>query len=426
MTLSTRNRNHRRWGTLGGVVVSLVLPAVLPYATAHPIDSWGEFTLFQNRTLAQALREARAQASVVFIYVPAPGQSAPAYLETPEPRYWLLSKLLVEETVALKLEVRSNTNALAPYRLSEYPVMLLLNPDGSERRRTVGDKSPEHLQRWLEEDLSGKDTIARLRQAIARAEETDPLLRQRLGDALVRCGKFAEGLAEYSWCVEVGLVEHRAYVRRHRDVLLAGIAELGKRYPPALAALRNFQKAMAQTILAEPNNHTMATNLAILNARIGDRAHTLAMFDKLPIKSRARHTLFDHVFEELVKRRRYDEAVYTPKPGHLYKASTDLGVRDVRRAFRREVIAVQLGRAPRLEDPNASLDRGVRAFAIRRGLLLVEALAGLGRTDEALELARKVTDFDNTPETRALLIQHAERAGCTALRTALDEEPPRP
>ena len=388
---------------------------------AHPIDAWGDFKLFKRLTLDQAKTTAREQAAIVFVYASGPGEEVPAYLESPEPRYWLLSKLIIEETVPLQLEVGNCVGALDPYGVAQYPTLLLLNADGTERRRMIGDATSEQLQQWLEEDLSGADTIDRLRKAIASAETVDPLFRERLGDALLRMGKKQEALAEYVWCVDTGFLLNVRYMARHRSILAARLADMARTFPPAKQTLKRFQKEMAATIIANPSNHLTAMMLAEIDLRLGETAHTLAVFDQLPPKSRARHTLFNTVFAELVNQKRYGEAVFVPAPDKRYRPAINLQIRNAARAFRQEVVAVQMGRLAGLEDPNAPLERGMRSYAILRGVLLVEALLGTNQVEDAIDLARKVVEFDDTQKTRTLLVEHAKRAGYTSLADELPE-----
>jgi hypothetical protein len=79
-------------------------------------------------------------------------------------------------------------------------------------------------------------------------------------------------------------------------------------------------------------------------------------------------------------------------------------------------------RAPTDEPPEACLERGTRAFAIRRGAALVEALAALGRTEEAKELMERVVRFDDSPHTLSLLKNHVRRAGHEELADQIGKE----
>ncbi len=60
---------------------------------------------------------------------------------------------------------------------------------------------------------------------------------------------------------------------------------------------------------------------------------------------------------------------------------------------------------------NEMQQASLRRLAVANGARGVEALAGAGQTERANALADKIIQFDNSPETRGQLLQHASRAG---------------
>jgi hypothetical protein len=220
--------------------------------------------------------------------------------------------------------------------------------------------------------------------------------------ALVRCGKFDQALEEYLWCLEVGLRQNILYAAARRRLLLKGFVSLTEQYPPARAALLERRAAMEQALRGDQDSANLARDLAELNCCLGNEARNLALYDQLPPRSKARHILFDRVLDQLVECRRYGDV---------------LAVLDPLRVFSQEAHLARIRGGSNERGPEAAQQRGTRAFAVARGAALVEALAGAGRVKEAHALIKAILRYDDTPETRALLKQHAGRAN---LETSFD------
>jgi tetratricopeptide (TPR) repeat protein len=405
-------------GRIQWILAGVLLCA--PAALAHRNHAFG--SVFDNVSPAGAFELAKKEFTLVLVYVTRPGGKASDCFETPSWEDWRKIDLLIREVVLVKVDPSWGLKEMAPYRIEEPPVILLLDAEGEELERWPGDISLDRLVSGLAAKLNDKAAVARARRAVDRGGGKNPYQRERLAQTLLRHGSFAEALEEFMWCVGVGLEENMRFAAARREFVFKDLVALIKQYPPAEQALREQQEAMTERLLVRPDDINLAGNLVELNARLQEDERTLALFDALPEGSRTRRILFDRVLNLLVKKKRYGEVIAAPNPNRAFRYSKDLAVRDANRAFKKEVNLARMRRAPKDEPPEAYLERGTRAFAIRRGAALVEALAALGRTEEAKELMERVVRFDDSPHTLSLLKNHVRRAGHEELADQIGKE----
>lgn len=396
---------RQRLARLGLVALLVFGWASLP-AGAHRGHGFGN--PFHAVSLEEACQLAQQELKLVFVFATEPHGSALPYLERPTWGDWRAIDLLIRETVAVKLEAQQHAAELQRYEIENYPTMLLLNPDGTERCQLAGNLSAEQLMQALAADLSAKDSIARVQKAVEKTQGEDPFTRERLAETLARCGRPDQALEEYLWCLEVGLRENIPYAATRRRLLLNGFVSLAEQHPPARAALMERRAAMEQTLQSKRDSANLARDLAELNGCLGDEDRNLELYDQLPPRSRARHVLFDRVLDQLVAHQRYVDV---------------LAVLDPLRAFSQEARLARIQGGSNERGPVAAEQRGTRAFAVTRGAALLEALAGTGRAQEARSLVNAILKYDDTPETRASLKEHARRAQNQELVSYIESRP---
>ena len=389
----------RETGFAQHALVSLLLLAWLTStASAHLGHGFGN--PFHAISLDEARKMARDEFKLVLVFVTEPGGSAFAYLERPTWEDWRTIDLLIQEAVAVKLDATRHAADLRSYQIDQSPVLLLLNPDGTVLSRWNGDLSAARLMEKLTADLSGQDAIYRARQAVKQTENNDPYMRERLARALTRCQKYDEALTEYLWCLETGLANNVPYARARRSIMLTGFVSLAEEHPPARKALIDQRDAMEQSLRDGGDSANLARDLAELNECLGEAQRNLALYDQLPERSKARFILYDRVLAQLVEHGRYSEALRRIEP---------------MRAFSQEVRLTRIYGGAEERSVRAARHRGTRSFAVARGAMLVEALAGTGNHQEARALAKAVFSYDGTEDTRNLLKEHAERVRDSAL-----------
>lgn len=376
----------------GLALLALGSAAAAP-AWAHRGHAFGN--PFHDLSLTEACELARDEHKLVFVYVTRPNELATDALEQPTWSVWRAIDLLIRETVAVRLDSGRDADALRPYELGEPPTVLLLESDGRLVRRLPGDAALTPLMNTLEDVLSSDKALARVRAALQDVGQDDPLARERLADALARHGDPAAALRHYRWCIEVGLQKQISYAAARRRLVMNSLVQLGEPYAPARQAAEEIRDKMEAALLGGEDNANLARDLAALNRALGDESRTLSLFDRLPKRSRARYTLFDRVFEQLVEQKRYADI---------------LALADPSQTFRQEVFMARQNRGLWDDSPDAPHTRGQRAFVVRRGACLVEALAATGRTAAARKLIDAVLRFDDRAETLATLRSRAARA----------------
>ena len=320
-----------------------------------------------------------------------------------------VAALLVEKTVALKIDAEKEAALAKKYKINAYPTVLLLKADGTIIDRLIGYRAPDVFIADFNSALSGKSSLERARETADADGGLDPMKREDFGDALAQSGKKDEALTEYLWCFDEGLKHAPAYVGVRSSYLLSAIARLAKNYPPALEALKTRRDAAKQSLANNPRDRTAAGDFSSLNHALEDDAATLAYFDELPAGSPVRTAIGYHVFGLLLEAKRYADAAeampykrYIGRFDHVVKQFSGPGVTKLR--------------------PGAM--ESMRKFQCENAAEELEALAGSGSLDESRELIKKILDFDHSDETVATLRKHLERAGRIDLLPTT--EPPAP
>ena len=228
--------------------------------------------------------------------------------------------------------------------------------------------------------------------------------RYRKAQKLARSGDSAAALKEFLWCFDGGMPRLPAFTGVRTSYLLDSIAELGKAYPAALAALRERRDQASQQILNSENDSSAAMDLAALNSTLKEEQNTLAVFDQLPAEDRRRPMLALVAYDQLVEAQRYSDALL----GRSYA--------NINMLFEMGKMELPLpANAPDAETIRKNQHDGLIDSTVKS----VEALAGAGDLDHARTLAGRLLAYDSSPETKALLQQHATRAGQAGLLEGL-------
>ena len=385
----------------------LLLGGLTSIAPAHLGHGFGN--PFHAVSLEEARKLARDELKLVFVFVTEPGGLALEYLERPTWEDWRTIDLLIQETVAVKLDASRHASDLHAYQIDRSPAIFLLDPDNGVVCHLTGELSAPQVMETITVHLSGEGAVARARQAVKKADH-DPYMRERLARALARCEEFDDALAEYLWCLETGLSTNIPYAAARRSIMLTGFVSLAEAHPPARKALNERRAAMEQALCSGQDSANLARDLAELNECLDEAKRNLTLYDRLPERSKARYILYDRVLGQLVEHRRYSEALRFMEP---------------LRAFSQEVRLTRIHGGAEERSARAARHRGTRAFAIARGAILAEALAGTGKHQEARALVDAVFKYDGTMDTRSLLKMHAGRAQDSALEKYIDSLPTR-
>lgn len=272
----------------------------------------------------------------------------------------------------------------------------------SEKRAVEADADAGALLAAIQSSRGGAGAAAAPAGSLAAPLESGPITadtvqaRYRRAQELARSGDPAEALRELLWCFDTGMVQVASFGGVRRSFLLGDLSRLGERYPAALDSLRERRDAAEKRLLASETDFDAAANFSSLNQYLKDQERTLAVFDQLPADDRRRRTLAMTAFDVLLERKRYSDAA-------LGRTFSQMVQQFDRSAEERPIPAS-------IKDPTA-LRKAQQSYLVTSTANHVEVLAGVGKLDEARQLAAKLIARDGSPETRAKLQTHVERAG---------------
>jgi hypothetical protein len=211
---------------------------------------------------------------------------------------------------------------------------------------------------------------------------------------LARRGDSAAALEEFLWCYDEGMVSVQSMGAVRNSFLVGALGRLAAFYPPAEEALRARRDAAERTMRSDPADSQSASDFAALNNALGENLRTLEFIKTLPTTDRRRESMSRHVVQDLVKQRRYAEAIHFVNYGNLL------------RSFELGKSGTIVGGSVTEERANMRMKSLVRTTSQN-----IELLAGAGDTERARDLLERVLAVDRSEETLTTLRQHLERAG---------------
>jgi hypothetical protein len=177
----------------------------------------------------------------------------------------------------------------------------------------------------------------------------------------------------------------------YQQMAMSGLQNLGRNYPPALAALRQLRDAAVEKLRTHPPEaQQVVAEIGLLNERLGDGQATMALYDTLPVGDPGRQALGNIGHNAFVQARRYADALVGKSFGNMLN-ELEMGMR---------FSSGQTGQ---------SLTNS-RTFAVQGTLTNIEVLTGAGQLEDARALTEKLLAFDNSEATRAAIQRHVERA----------------
>jgi len=180
------------------------------------------------------------------------------------------------------------------------------------------------------------------------------------------------------------------------QILSSSLARLAKSFGPAKDALRELRDEAMQDLTANPEDARLATEVAILNQRLGEDSLTIALYDALAPDDPRRQGLAAITFPALVESGRYADALVGKPLGSMLNA-----------------LQAGIERAGTLIGSNQN---GFREHLVNDTAANIEVLAGAGKLDDAQVLAERLLAFDSSESARAKVVKHLDRAGATRRR----------
>lgn len=307
---------------------------------------------------------------------------------------------LGENTVALKLDAEVETELANHFRVSAYPTMIFVAPDGTERGRIVGYRDAAQFLEQAPKRLAGESELVEI-DAKLEQNADDMMLRMDRGDVLVRERRYEEALAEYLYCFDEGR-DAPGFGGVRLSFLLGDISRLGQAYPPALDALRLRAKGFEAKLRNGIGTFADAHDMCALHRELGQPERNLEVFDLLrEAEAEERNELlvtsmFRLVVEQLVEAERYQDI--------LDFAGDPLD--EVRESLREFELTSSF--AQEMPDPEEVLQT-LRKLEIDGAEPYVVAYFGLGRDEEALELANVLLEFHPVAATATALSRLARK-----------------
>jgi RNA polymerase sigma factor (sigma-70 family) len=272
----------------------------------------------------------------------------------------------------------------------------------AEKRTRAADDDKARL---LAEIASSRTAAASSSVAAPVAPQPEKITQKSVQERFNRAqdldgkGRFAEALADYLWCYDIGMVKEKSFSGVRVSFLIMRLLELGGKYPPALAALKERRDQSEQRMLAGSGDRKIAADFATLNDALGDSDRTLAAFDRLSPTDPQRQGLATHLESVLLEAQRYTELAQTKPYGQMTMEFETLQQASTRASLGMEAKST------------------MKDMAINKAVQNIELLAGAGDLEHARELALKLLDFDSSAATQALMLAHMTRAGQPSLLT---------
>jgi RNA polymerase sigma factor (sigma-70 family) len=246
----------------------------------------------------------------------------------------------------------------------------------------------------LAEEQNGKllNSAKKMQAGDAAQAEADALpitsemvsARFKRAQELVKTGDPALALRELLWCYNTGMPRISGMSAVRVSFLPAALSELGERYPPALAALRDLRDQALPRVQASERDFEATQEFASLNYALKDDQANLTLFDQFPPGDSRRKLLAGASFDYLVTNQRYQDAA-EGKPYSTISSMFELLIEH-----------------DTPQDPENAITLTAKN---------IEMLAGVGDLEHARALAARLLAYDNSPSTRAVIQQHAARAG---------------
>ncbi|MCB9854449.1 MAG: thioredoxin fold domain-containing protein [Phycisphaerales bacterium] len=400
-------------------------------------------TPFEDISYPAAVRKAQAESKVVMIDFYTTWCPPCKMLDS---RTWPnadVQKWLAKHAVSIKVDAEASKEFADRFKVRAYPTIVFVRPDGTVLDRLVGFHNPTNFIEAAEGVLSGKDAIARAREAFQAGDMNDPSRRDDFARKLVDYGDFQEALKHYLWCFDHGEQYQRSYSGVRVSFLLSNIKNLADTYPPAMAALKDRRDACEKKIrdfvageklerkkskekgllgflgrvggIELPPIFDVTGDLAALNNTLGDGARTINVYDELKACDRkasgtARKAMFHWIADDLLEARRYKDYVEDGDPVHSCTLQFEVF----------EFTKSQLGGEDK--DTMKMVLEHTRTSAISDAGSGYEACVGANRLDLANQIKDGLIGFEASFFAFDTLISGAVRAGRFDLLQALSDE----
>jgi thiol-disulfide isomerase/thioredoxin len=319
-----------------------------------------------------------------------------------------VARLVGDAAVAIKLDAEKEGKDIARrYKVSAYPTLLLVRPDGVEVDRIIGFRDPVAFTRDFKKiaalAAAGTTGLEAARKQVERTpespqsqgepEEAQPHLE--LARKLIAAGSHEEALRELLWCWDEGKKDPE-FARTRSTSVAREFGRLARSYPPVRDAMIVRRDQARERAIANKGGAVVVQDLIQLNRELKMDDDTIAVFDQMPEGDRRKVTISIYLFDVFLEKQRYADAMLFNMP---------------------ESFTMNIERSKAQLKAGKQVMPGLQ-FTVTSTAKRIEALAGAGLIDQARDLGEKLLELDASAETKALLNRHVARAGTPGLFTS--------
>ncbi len=356
---------------------------------------------FRKLSFEKALEEAKTQKKVVFVDFYTTWCAPCKILDRTTWKDEQVLDWLEKHTIPLKIDAERQVALSRKYRITAYPTLILIKPDGSEMDRITGYRPPEEFIKEAQGILEGKDPLASHRKSLEGKGQDNPMLRLEYADKLAQMGKREEALKEYLWCYDHG-GKSPSFAGVRNSFLLSRITRLGRTWPPAIKALEQRRDPLGARVARGDASWKEVADLASLNRALGEDNANLAIYDRLvkeKTDSPAIGFLYDSVYPQLLEARRYKDIA----------EGREVSVTVARIFERYNSFLKYLDQLPPAQKEEMKANQIL--YLLDSLGQSYQVLLGLDRFEEAGELAGRVLEFHGGPEAYNALAWHGFLSG---------------
>lgn len=333
---------------------------------------------------------------------------------------------LEQNTIALKIDAEKEESLAERYKVSAYPTIAIISPEGKLLDSIVGYREPTAFLSNAKDALAGKTALITAKEQFTE-NANDPMTRSSYARELVRAGSYQEALSHYLWCFDEGLNYRPSYVGVRASFLLSDIAKLGENYPPAIEALierRNKAESQILEIKEIESNQSvflLARDFIAINRYLGKEGsdRNLSFYTKVKQNNQKllEAILLDSLLDTLLEAKRYNDIVESA--GNIL-AKIEERITRYNRSL--ETYKEMERKSKITKETQDTLASSSKRSTIRESVKYFTALLGAKDLTQAQSVAERIISFDSSKETLALLAQKATEFGQTELANQISSK----
>ena len=367
--------------------------AVFIFLLSGLLSFGAEDSFFKKMNYEDALSKAKEAGKVVFIDFYTTWCAPCKMLDRSTWKDESVIAWLEENTVPLKIDAEAEVELARKYKVTVYPSLVFINPDGTEKDRLLGYRPADAFLSEAKDVMAGIKPIAKMEKKFSEEwDKDDPMSRMHGADELIQNGDYKKALEELLWCFDQGHKASPTFLGARNSVLLSRIRRLGGSYPPALQALRDRRDALLPDLIQATADQAAVNDFSVLNRGLEEDGETLKVYDRLSREKPDSDVvvyLKPRVYYQLLEARRYREI------NHLVPDK-------VEKLFSfREQVAKEL--ADLTEVQRQVIQEDQHRYLMDQLGKAYQVLLGSNMSEAASNLADRMIALDPGPETHNIL-----------------------